>query len=309
MNRKKISWVLPIFNEEKNLATLYEAIQKLRSKIIEKYDTEFIFVDDGSKDRSLELLAKLYEKDKEVKVLSFSRNFGHQMAITAGLDIALESDAVIFMDSDLQDPPEVCFELIEAWEKGFDVVYAKRRTRKDTFFKKLTAYWFYRILRTFADIDIPEDTGDFRLISKQVANTLRQFPERHRFIRGLVSYIGFKQTAVLFDRHERTAGATGYTLKKMLRLAEDGLIGFSIAPIMLIGSLGAVLATVGFTAAVVGLIISNLTLISLGYMTVLTGILMISLTIIGQYVGKTFQQIQGRPLYIVKTKLDREANK
>jgi dolichol-phosphate mannosyltransferase len=218
--------------------------------------------------------------------------------------MASTADAVIFMDADLQDPPEVCFELIAAWEKGFDVAYAKRRTRQDGFLKKFTAHWFYRILRTFADIDIPEDTGDFRLISKQVADTLRQFPERHRFIRGLVSYIGFKQTPVLFDRHERFAGKTGYTLKKMLRLAEDGLTGFSVAPIMLIGTLGTILAGVGLLSSIIGLYLQHLTVVSLGYMTILTGVMMISLTVIGQYVGKTFQQIQGRPLYIVKTKLD-----
>jgi dolichol-phosphate mannosyltransferase len=306
MDRKKISWVLPIYNEEKNIPALYEALQKLRTAVTSKYDTEFIFVDDGSKDRSLALLTELYEKDKEVKVLSFSRNFYHQMAITAGLDLATTADAIIFMDTDLQDPPEICLELIEAWENGYDVAYAKRRSRKDGFLKKFTAYWFYRILRSFADIDIPEDTGDFRLISKPVADALRQFPERHRFIRGLVSYIGFKQTPVLFDRNERAAGKTGYTLKKMLRLAEDALTGFSIAPIMMVGTAGTVLAAAGFIAAIVGLVTGHLTVSALGYGTVLTGIIMISLSVIGQYVGKTYQQVQGRPLYIVKTRLVRE---
>ncbi|PIY17477.1 glycosyltransferase [Candidatus Dojkabacteria bacterium CG_4_9_14_3_um_filter_150_Dojkabacteria_WS6_41_13] len=303
MNLKKISWVLPIFNEEVLIPTLYKELQKLQSKIKEKYETELVFVDDGSKDKSLEMLSLLFEQDKTVKVLAFSRNFGHQMAITAGLDAAT-GDAVIFMDTDLQDPPSVCLELIEKWEAGYDVAYAKRRSRKDSFLKKFTAYIFYRLLRKFADISIPEDTGDFRLISRQVADTLRQFPERHRFIRGLVSYIGFKQIAVLFDRQERKAGTTGYSLKKMVKLAEDALTGFSLAPIMIVGVSGTLLAIVGGAGVIVGLFAQNLTLVALSYATILTGIILIALSTIGQYIGRTYQQVQGRPLYIVKSKLE-----
>jgi len=303
MNLKKISWVLPIFNEEVLIPTLYKELQKLQSKIKEKYETELVFVDDGSKDKSLEMLSLLFEQDKTVKVLAFSRNFGHQMAITAGLDAAT-GDAVIFMDTDLQDPPSVCLELIEKWEAGYDVAYAKRRSRKDSFLKKFTAYIFYRLLRKFVDISIPEDTGDFRLISRQVADTLRQFPERHRFIRGLVSYIGFKQIAVLFDRQERKAGTTGYSLKKMVKLAEDALTGFSLAPIMIVGVSGTLLAIVGGAGVIVGLFAQNLTLVALSYATILTGIILIALSTIGQYIGRTYQQVQGRPLYIVKSKLE-----
>jgi len=303
MNLKKISWVLPIFNEEELIPTLYKELQNLQSQIKEKYETELVFVDDGSKDKSLEMLSKLFEQDKTVKVLAFSRNFGHQMAITAGLDAAT-GDAIIFMDTDLQDPPSVCLELIEKWEAGYDVAYAKRRSRKDSFLKKFTAYIFYRLLQKFADISIPEDTGDFRLISRQVANTLRQFPERHRFIRGLVSYIGFKQVAVLFDRQERKAGTTGYSLKKMIKLAEDALTGFSLAPIMIVGVSGTLLAMVGGVGAIIGLVMQNVTLVALSYATVLTAIILIALSTIGQYIGRTYQQVQGRPLYIVKSKLE-----
>lgn len=303
MNSKKISWVLPIYNEEKNILALYQELQKLQSQVSGKYETELVFVDDGSKDTSLEMLRELYEKDGTVKVLALSRNFGHQMAITAGLDSAT-GDAIIFMDTDLQDPPSICLELIEKWEAGYDVAYAKRRSRKDGFFKKLTAHLFYRILQKFADISIPEDTGDFRLISRQVADTLRQFPERHRFIRGLVSYIGFNQVAVLFDRHKRKAGKTGYSLKKMVKLAEDALTGFSLVPIMIVGVSGTLLALAGGTGAIVGLFAQNQLLVGLGYATILTGIILIALSTIGQYIGKTFQQVQGRPLYIVKSKLE-----
>ena len=302
MAKQKISWVIPVYNESENITRLYKELNSLREHFKNDFTSEFVFVEDGSKDNSLELLTLIYEKDKDVKVVSFSRNFGHQMAITAGLDAAT-GDAIIFMDADLQDPPSVCYELVTEWQNGNDVVYAKRRSRKDSFTKKITAYWFYRILRQFAEIDIPEDTGDFRLISKQVADTLRSFPERHRFIRGLISYIGFKQKAVLFDRNDRTAGQSGYTIKKMMRLAEDAFTGFSMAPIMMVGVAGSILALVGIISAIISLIGQSLTGAAMGYATVLVGVVLLSLATIGQYIGRTFQQVQGRPLYIVKTRL------
>lgn len=302
MAMKKISWVLPIFNEQENLPRLYSALQILREHLKERYLVEFIFVDDGSKDNSLEQLTKLYEKDPDVNVLSFSRNFGHQIAITAGLDAAT-GDAIIFMDADLQDPPEVCYDLITAWEQGSDVAYAKRRKRKDSFLKKLTAYIFYRVLRKFAEIDIPADTGDFRLITRQVADTLKTFPEKHRFMRGLVSYIGFKQTPVLFDRNERKAGKSGYSIKKMFRLAEDAFTGFSLAPIMIVGVLGTLLALIGLAGTVLGLFLPSELLIIISFMTALSGVIMVSLATIGQYIGRTYQQVQDRPLYILQKKL------
>lgn len=305
MDKKLVSWVIPIYNEEFNIPKLWEALESLRTGISDRYNAEFIFIDDGSRDRSMDLLTKLYEQDKDVKVLSFSRNFGHQTAITAGLDIAV-GDAVIFIDSDLQDPPEVCYELIKKWEEGFDVAYAKRRTRRDSFLKKLTAKWFYRILQKFADIKIPEDTGDFRLISKQVADTLRSFRERHRFIRGLVSYVGFKQTAVVFDRKERTAGVSGYSIKKMLKLASDGLTGFSLTPIQMVGTVGIFASVVGIVGVIASAFMKNWQLALGAYMTILTGVLLIAMNILGQFIGRTYQEIQGRPLYIVKTKLEHQ---
>lgn len=302
VKKKLISWVLPIFNEEKNLPQLFSAIEEFEKKLNAQYAVEFIFIDDGSRDNSFAILRDYFEQKENVIVLSQSRNFGHQMAITAGLDHA-QGDAIIFMDADLQDPPAVCYELIREWESGYDVVYAKRRSRKDGFLKKLTAHLFYRVLRMFAEIDIPEDVGDFRLISRKVADTLRTFKERHRFIRGLVSYIGFKQKAVLFDRENRKAGESGYSLKKMLRLAEDALTGFSVAPIMLVGTAGSILAFAGIIGAIIALITMQTLVLALSYATILTGIILISLATIGQYVGRTYQQVQGRPLYILKEKL------
>jgi len=303
MSKQKVSWVIPVFNEIDNLPRLFDALNELAQVIETKYVSEFVFIDDGSRDLSLSFLSEKFAQDSRVKVLSFSRNFGHQMAITAGLDHAT-GDAIIFMDADLQDPPKVSLKLIDQWERGFDVVYAKRHTRKDGFLKKVTAYWFYRILRKFAEIDIPADTGDFRLISRRVADTLRQFPERHRFIRGLVSYIGFPQTAVMFDRDNRFAGKSGYSVKKMLKLAEDAFTGFSLAPIMIVGVAGSALALVGIVGTIVGIVSRTVISMALGYATILTGVILIALSIIGQYIGRTYQQVQGRPLYILKEKLE-----
>lgn len=303
MSKQKVSWVVPIFDEAANIPALYIALCQLRDDIKKKYDTEFVFVNDGSSDTSEVLLKELFDKDKTVQVVTFSRNFGHQMAITAGLDQA-SGDAIIFIDADLQDPPQVCLELIERWEDGNDVVYAKRRSRKDSILKKVTAYWFYKVLRQVSEISIPEDTGDFRLISKRVGDTLKQFPERHRFIRGLVSYVGFKQCAVLFDREERKAGKTGYSVKKMLKLAEDAFTGFSLVPIMIVGTSGTLLSLVGFIGVIIGLVASSNLVVAVSYATILTGIILISLSTIGQYIGRTYQQVQGRPLYIVKEKLE-----
>lgn len=299
MTKMKISWVLPIYNESSILPLLYKELEKLAKALSTSYDAEFIFVNDGSKDNSIDLLVDLQTHDSRVKVIDLSRNFGHQIAISAGLD-ATTGDAVIFMDSDLQDPPSVCLDLIKEWEKGVDVVYAKRRTRKDSVMKRLTAYVFYRMLNRFSDIVIPEDTGDFRLISRQVAEVLKSFPERHRFVRGIISYIGFTQKPVLFDREDRKAGKSGYSLSKMVKLAEDALTGFSLAPIFMVGIAGTLLAIAGIFVSIIGLLYANILISGLGFCTALSGILMISMATIGQYTGRTYQEAQRRPLYIVR---------
>src|SRR5580765_4212412 len=205
--KKLISYIFPIYNEEGNIDLLYETIRGLLDEH-PNYRYELLFINDGSRDTSLQMLVNLQKRDSRIVVINFARNFGHQIAVTAGLDYA-KGDAVIIMDSDMQDPPKVSFELLERWEEGYEVVYAQRRTRKDTFFKKLTADMFYRTLQKLADIEIPRNTGDFRLIDRKVVDELKRFKEHNRFLRGMVSYVGFKQTAVQFDRDERHAGTTG----------------------------------------------------------------------------------------------------
>lgn len=301
---KLISYVFPIYNEEGNIDLLYDTMNQVTASL--PYDIEFIFINDGSRDRSLELLRGLAERDARVRVLNLSRNYGHQLAVTAGLDAA-RGDALIIMDSDLQDPPEVSLELIKEWENGFDVVYAQRRSREDTAFKKLTADVYYRLLASLSSIDIPRNTGDFRLISRRVADDLKRYREHDRFLRGMVADIGYKQKAVQFDRHARHAGETGYPLSKMIRFAADGIMGFSSKPLQLITSSGyaiAALALIGifyvlfrkifFPAEVVsGWAFVTIVILFLG------GLQLIMMGIIGSYVGRIYTEVKGRPLYLV----------
>ena len=218
--KKKISFVFPIYNEEAGLKKLYEEILKLVQIIEKKYTTEVIWINDGSKDNSLELMVDLQKKDPRLTVINFSRNFGQQMAITAGFDFCT-GDAVIVMDADLQDPPMVALDLIEKWEQGFEVVYAQRRLRKDPFIKKFISFVFYRVLEKLTDIKIPKDTGEFRLLDRKVLDYILQFREQNRFFRGIFSYVGFRQTAVLFDKAQRYAGKAQFTFKKSLNSAVD----------------------------------------------------------------------------------------
>lgn len=301
---KSLAFVLPIYNESGNIPLLYERLSGVAAALADRFVCEFIFVNDGSRDNSLALLRGLRERDDRVSVYSLARNKGHQIAVTAGLDVA-DADAVIVMDSDLQDPPEVAHALIEAWEDGADVAYAKRRTREDGFFKKLTAGMFYWTLSKMARVDIPRDTGDFRLMDRRVVDELRRYPERNRFLRGMVAEIGFEQRAVEFDRDARHAGTTGYPLSKMLKLAADGIIGFSSFPLRLISAIGMVLA-VGAGVWTVYLAISRWlnpesvvegwTFLAAG-MFLLGGIQMLMLGVLGQYIGRIYEEVQARPLY------------
>jgi glycosyltransferase involved in cell wall biosynthesis len=272
----------------------------------DRFDFSFIYVDDGSQDDSVRRLTALAEADDQVTVIELSRNFGHQVAVTAGLDL-VDADAAIVMDSDLQDPPRVSVELIEKWQEGYDVVYAQRRSRQDTVFKKATARGFYWVLRKVASIDIPRDVGDFRLLDRKVVNELRKFRERDRFLRGLISYVGFRQTAVQFDRDERHAGKSGYPLRKMLRLAADGIMGFSVAPLKFISRLGyfisflsflGILYTVGVKLFAPETAVPGWAFITIG-MFFLGGIQITMLGVLGSYIGRTYAQTQGRPLYSV----------
>ncbi|MDB5175745.1 MAG: dolichol-phosphate mannosyltransferase [Candidatus Saccharibacteria bacterium] len=305
--KKLISYIFPIYNESGNIALLHKTISDLLATN-KAYNYELIFINDGSRDDSLEQLINLQHQDDRMAVIDLSRNFGHQLAVTAGLDYA-SGDAVIIMDSDMQDPPSVSFELIKRWEEGYEVVYAQRRSRKDTFFKKLTAKWFYILLERLADIDIPRNTGDFRLMDRKVVNELNKFRERNRFLRGLVSYIGFKQTAVLFDRDERHAGETGYPLKKMLKFAADGIMGFSTVPLRLITHVGYLISGLSFVGIVYAVLrkiidpavtVPGWTFIVISILFI-GGIQLIMLGIIGEYIGRIYSEAQNRPLYMISS--------
>ncbi|WP_405726853.1 glycosyltransferase family 2 protein [Streptomyces sp. NBC_01537] len=301
-----VSYVLPVYNEQDGIQRFHD---ELVAALAERPDItyELVYVNDGSADGSLSILRDLAKNDPQVQVVDFARNFGHQIAITAGLDQAT-GDAVIIMDTDLQDPPKVSLELIDAWREGAEIVHARRRTRKDTFFKRITAHAFYRMLRSAAEVDIPLDTGDFRLLDRKVADELRKFRERGRFVRGIVASLGFRQTEVLFDRDERFAGETKYPLRKMARLAIDGVTGFSTMPLRLITRLGVVvllLSLLGIAYAI-GMFIFRPDITVSGWtMTMvvtlfLGGTQMLSLGVLGSYIGRTYTEAQARPLYIVR---------
>lgn len=299
---KKLSYIFPIYNEEGNIDLLYKTMNTVVKPLESKYELEFIFINDGSKDNSLQMLHEIQQRDTRVRVISFARNFGHQIAVTAGLDYA-EGDAAIIMDSDLQDPPKVSLELVKEWENGYDVVYAQRRSRKDGAFKKLTANLFYRTLQKLAEIDIPRNTGDFRLIDRKVIDQLKLFKEHNRFLRGMVSYVGYKQIAVQFDRDERHSGVTGYPLKKMIQFAMDGIFSFSSSPLKAISRLGlgiAFLSIIGIIYALVVFLLGHsvagwtFTVISIFF---IGGIQLTMLGVLGGYVGRIYTEVQDRPLY------------
>lgn len=306
MPKKLISYIFPIYNEDGNITLLYDTMASLLDKH-SNYQYEIIFINDGSRDASLEMLTELQKKDSRIAVIDFARNFGHQLAVTAGIDYA-HGDAAIIMDSDMQDPPSVSFELLDKWEEGYEVVYAQRRSRKDTFLKKLTADMYYRVLHGLADIDIPRNTGDFRLIDRKVIDQMKAMPEHNRFLRGMVSWIGFRQTAVQFDRDERHSGETGYPLKKMIKFAADGIMGFSSAPLKLIASTGYFFALLAFFGILYVLCVKLFTpeVAVEGWAFIVIAILMIGgiqlimLGVLGSYIGRIYTEAQNRPLYIIK---------
>lgn len=300
-----VSYIFPIYNEAGNIPLLYERVCEVVADL--PYEIELLFVNDGSTDSSLTLLLEVREQDERVTVIDLARNYGHQLAVTAGLDAAT-GDAVIIMDSDLQDPPAVSLELLERWEAGYDVVYAQRRTRKDTHFKKTTAAIFYKVLQKVSEIDIPPNTGDFRLLDRRVVDEINKFREHDRFIRGMVSYVGFAQVAVQFDRDERFAGVTGYPLSKMLKLAADGILGFSTFPLTVISRIGfaaAGLSVMGVLYAlymklfIPGAVVEGWTFIVIAVLF-MGGLQLIMLGILGGYVGRIYTQVQNRPLYGVR---------
>jgi dolichol-phosphate mannosyltransferase len=306
---KLYSLVIPLYNEEE---VIHETIKRVTAVMSNKeFEYEILFVNDGSKDKTEEIVKGYCREDSHMKLISLSRNFGHQTAITAGMDHAL-GDAIIVMDADLQDPPEVVLKMIDKFNEGYDVVYAIRAKRKgETFFKKFTAKVFYRFLKSMCDVDIPVDTGDFRLISRQVSDVLKSLTERNRYVRGLVSWVGFKQTGIYYEREERFAGETKYPLKKMLKLSVDGITSFSTKPLKLSEWVGSIMAVIGFIYAIV-IIIQKIagTNMQAGWASTIIAILIIGgiqlmmLGIAGEYIARIFDESKNRPLYIVKEKVN-----
>jgi len=305
-DRVDFSVVIPVYNEEEVLPETYRRMKEVMSSAPGSY--ELIFVNDGSRDKSQEILESFARGDEAVKLINFSRNFGHQVAITAGLDYA-EGQAVIVIDADLQDPPEVILTMIEKWKEGYEVVYGKRVKREgESFFKKFTASFFYRLLKRFTTIDIPVDTGDFRLMDKKVVDALRLFREKNRFMRGLVSWVGFRQTSVEYVREKRWAGETKYPLRKMLKLAWDGITSFSDKPLKIATYAGIPLSLFSLVLFLVVLFQylwgkSTFSATSLiGILNLLVGgIILIALGIMGEYIGRIYEEVKGRPLYIVES--------
>ena len=297
------SIVVPVYNEEAVIDQTYRRLKQVMDSTKEPY--ELIFVNDGSCDQTTALIKDFVYQDNAVKLITFSRNFGHQIAITAGMDYA-SGAAVVVIDADLQDPPEVILDMIGKWKEGYSVVYAKRTKRKgETFFKRQTARLFYRILNAFTDLDIPMDTGDFRLLDRKVCEEIKRLTEKNRYVRGLVSWVGFRQTAVEYERDERLAGETKYPLKKMIKLSLDGLTSFSSKPLKLANYVGAILFFFGLIyLAVLLLRISTTTVIAgwnlvMAMQLILTGILLTMMGIIGEYIGRIYDETRDRPLYIV----------
>jgi polyisoprenyl-phosphate glycosyltransferase len=299
-----LSLVLPIFNEEAVIPELHARLQEFLPRL--GVETEVVFVDDGSRDRSLELLRGLAASEPRYRILSFARNFGHQAAITAGLDHA-RGAAVVVMDADLQDPPEVVLEMVAKWREGYDVVYGRRRSRQgETRLKLLTAKWFYRIFARMIPIEVPLDTGDFRLMSRRIVVVLRELRETHRFVRGLVAWLGFKQTAVLYDRPVRFAGETKYPFAKMLRFAIDGITSFSILPLRFATYLGMFISMVSVAVAIwatLARVVFHATVPGWTTLMVLVSLLaavqLIMTGILGEYIGRIYEQVKLRPIYVV----------
>ncbi len=302
--RPVFSIVAPIYNEEETLPHFYARVVAVMEGLGAPF--ELVLVNDGSHDRSLEEMRALHARDPRVVVVDFSRNFGHQVAISADLDHA-RGDAVVIIDSDLQDPPEVIPALVAAWRRGAEVVYAQRRIRPgETRFKLLTAAAFYRTIRRLTSVDIPRDTGDFRLLDRKVVDALVSMKERHRFMRGLSVWVGFRQEAVRYDRQERFAGETHYPLSKMMRFALDAITGFSYVPLQLATTMGFILAGLSLLGILVAAVLRILNVAIQGQTTTLIvvlllgGIQLIFLGVVGEYLGRIYDEVRARPLYITR---------
>ncbi|WP_430014732.1 glycosyltransferase family 2 protein [Microcystis protocystis FBCC-A270] len=301
----KYSLIIPIYNEEETIPELYRRVSDVMDSLDDS--VELILINDGSRDCSLNLMRELQERDARVCYISFARNFGHQAAVTAGLNFA-RGQVIVVLDADLQDPPELIPKMIESWQAGYHVVYAQRTKRKkESWFKRLTAYVFYRLLRQLADVDIPADTGDFCLMDRQVVDVLNSMPERNRYIRGLRAWIGFRQTAVKFERDPRFAGEVKYTFKKSLALAVNSLVSFSKIPLRISTYLGLFSALIALLMALLVLYwrlqqpdspVTGLATILIAVFF-LGSVQLISIGILGEYVGRIYEEVKGRPAYTI----------
>jgi len=310
MNNKIVhSVIVPLYNEELVINESYRRLKEVMDSVKENY--EIIFMNDGSRDGTRAKVEKICRVDEKIKLANFSRNFGHQAAITAGMDLA-EGATIIVIDADLQDPPEAIPKMIEKWKEGYEVVYAKRIKREgETFLKKFTAKVFYRVLKSMTSIDIPVDTGDFRLIDRSVCEALTSLPERNRFVRGLVSWVGYKQTFIEITRQERFAGETKYSLKKMMKLAFDGITSFSYKPLAIAGYLGGLTFLVGLIS-LVSLIIKDLINhkpmlnfgLSIAINLLMFGLVLTSIGIMEEYIGRIFDESKARPNYIIASTIN-----
>ncbi|MFH1522351.1 MAG: glycosyltransferase family 2 protein [Patescibacteria group bacterium] len=306
--KQRISLIVPVFNEEEVLGEFKTRIGSLIND--SRFEWEVIFIDDGSADKSQKILKNFNQQDPRIKIISFSRNFGHQIAITAGINEAM-GDAVVIMDVDLQDPPEIIEDFIKKWQEGYEVVYGVRKSRLgETWFKKQTAAWYYKLIHWLSGVNIPENVGDFRLIDRKIVEILKDSPEQHRFIRGLVAWAGFNQIGIEFERPARFAGKTKYPYKKLIRMALDSVVSFSILPLRLATLTGVIAALCSFIVLIWTLVERFIYRgVIQGWASLMTVVLflgsaqLITIGILGEYIGRNFQESKKRPLYIIKEKV------
>lgn len=305
-----LSVVVPLFNEEGNVAPLVARIVQIVERLPGAPTYELLLVNDGSRDGTLDAVRAELRARPHIVLVNLSRNFGHQLAATAGIELA-QGEAVVLMDGDLQDPPELIAEFVQKWREGNDVVYAVRRTRKgESFFKLVTARLFYRGIKRLTNVDIPVDTGDFRLMSRRVVNALKRVPERHRFLRGLVSWVGYNQAGVEYDRDERHSGVTKYPVSKMFRFAIDGVTSFSDVPLRFASYLGFLSSTIALVYALIVIGSKLFSIVPPAYtkgwastivaIMFLGGVQLITLGILGEYIGRIYDEVKGRPLYLIR---------
>lgn len=308
-HKKCISFIIPIYNEHANITILYNRLRDIMKRQLFAYESEYIFIDDGSIDDSWAAITAIAHNDVRIKALQFTRNFGHQAALTAGYTIA-QGDALITLDADMQDPPELIVSMVKAWHSGYAIVYARRIMRTDSWLKKTTAYFFYYLLDHISDVHMPRNVGDFRLIDKHVQRVINACPERARYLRGMVAWTGFKHTFVDFERPDRIHGVTGYTWAKMFRLAFDGLTSFSLFPLKIAALVG------GFVVCTGSLMFVYISCDTFFFgkhyplfkwlvtaLYIFMGVQFFLLWLLGEYIGRMYDQIKDRPLYIIQQKI------